>query len=224
MIVTISRSLVIRCSNSEIEAPSRVPLTVTIPSPRTRPIQSPTVIGPASLLVSRIDCVTSPVTIASVASAISAKFSSALASGSYTMSAASASGIDLVSTTRTSFVVNALSCSATGMMFLLLGNTMTCCAFTCSTASSNSAVDGFRVCPPVTTPCTPSCAKSSSRPLPLHTATTAVVTAGKPAAARCASCVAWRSATSSNRSVTRICFGRPPRSIATSMAAPMSLV
>ena len=39
-----------------------------------------------------------------------------------------------------------------------------------------------------------------------------------------ASRTACSSATSSNRSVTRICFGRPSRASATSIAAPMSLV
>jgi hypothetical protein len=148
------------------------------------PIQSPVAIGPTSLLESRTAWVTSPVRTASMASAISTAFSAASASGSYTISAASASGIVRVGTTTTVFDVRASTCSATGMMFLLLGSITTWSALTCSTTSSSSAVDGFSVWPPVTMPCTFRFENSSASPSPLHTATTAVVTGGSPAPAR----------------------------------------
>ena len=121
------------------------------------------------------------------------------------------------------------------MMFLLFGKITTCCAFMCSTASNNSAVDGFIVCPPVTTPCTFICPNNSANPSPLHTATTAQFTGGNcftaglrtgvvletpNSASRCA----CSSATSSNKSVTRILNGFPPNSNGASIAAPMSLV
>ena len=64
--------------------------------------------------------------------------------------------MDRVGTTMTVFWVSASSCWATGMMFLLFGSTTTCWALTASTAASSSAVLGFSVWPPVTTPCTPS--------------------------------------------------------------------
>ena len=110
------------------------------------------------------------------------------ASGSYTMSAASASGMVRVGTTTTVFDVSASTCSATGMMFLLFGRITTWSALTCSTVSSSSAVDGFSVWPPVTMPCTLRLAKSSASPSPLQTATTAVVTGGRPAPARVGTC------------------------------------
>ena len=90
-----------------------------------------------------------------LAEAIDRAFDSAEASGSYDTSAASASGIEHVGTTRTSFLVSALTWLATGIMFLLFGKIMTCRAFICSTAANSSAVDGFDVCPPEITPCTP---------------------------------------------------------------------
>ena len=123
-------------------------------------------IGPASLFESRTACVTSPVATDSIASPISAAFSSAGASGSYTTSAASASGIVRVGTTSTVFVVSASTCSATGMMFLLLGRITTWSALTCSTVSSSSAVDGLSVWPPVTMPCTRRLENSSASPSP----------------------------------------------------------
>ena len=75
--------------------------------------------------MARTAWVTSPVITDAAASPISAAFSAASASGSYTTSAASASGMLRVGTTMTVFVVSAASCSATGMMFLLLGSTIT---------------------------------------------------------------------------------------------------
>ena len=72
-----------------------------MPSPRTSPIQSPVVIGPDSLAASRTACVTSPVATDAAASVISSRLSSASASGSYTTSAASAAGIEVVGTTLT---------------------------------------------------------------------------------------------------------------------------
>ena len=153
------------------------------------------------------------------------------ASGSYTTSAASASGIDRVGTTTTVFVVSASTCSATGMMFLLLGRITTWSALTCSTVSSSSAVDGFIVWPPVTTPCTPSWANSSTRPSPQHTATTAVVTGGRPPPARLARGPGHRRLALGVLLVDLLeqigdpdLRGRPSRSSATSIAAPTSLV
>jgi hypothetical protein len=69
--------------------------------------------------------VTSPVATASAAADMARAFDSADASGSYDTNDASASGIEQLGTTRTSFVVNASICSATGMMFLLFGKITT---------------------------------------------------------------------------------------------------
>ena len=75
MIVSSSRSAVIKWSSSAIDAsPGDVP-TATMPSPRTMPIQSPAAIGPASLFESRMACVTSPVATLSIARSIAAKLS-----------------------------------------------------------------------------------------------------------------------------------------------------
>ncbi len=116
------------------------------------------------------------------------------------------------------------------MMFLLFGRITTRSAGHASTAASRSAVDGFIVCPPVTTRWTPRLWKMRRTPSPTETATTAVWTGSvacggsstdPPPAAP--SRTQRSSSTWSSRSVTRIFRGRPT-STAASMAAPMSSV
>ena len=130
-----------------------------------------------------------------------------------------------VATTRTVLAVWASTCPATAMMFGLLGRTTTSSAGTASTASSRSAVDGFIDWPPATTRRTPRDRKMSRTPSPLATATTAHWTdsPGSSTQLPIRSLTQACSATSSNRSVTRIVWGRPT-AIPASMAAPMSSV
>ena len=81
-------------------------------------------------------------------------------------------GIVFVGSTLTSlsFAIGP-ACSAAIIMFLLLGNTYTTFAGVFSIALKISSVDGFIVCPPLTIVSAPMSLKSSSSPLPAHTAT-----------------------------------------------------
>ena len=98
---------------------------------------------------------TSPATTLADSDAISLALSATGASGSYPISAANPSAMPRVGTTLTMREVWASTCSATGMMFLLLGRMTTWSAGTASTAARRSAVEGFIDWPPATMPCTP---------------------------------------------------------------------
>ena len=63
------------------------------------------------------------------------------------------------------------ACSAAIMMFLLLGSTNTVLAGVAIMAFKISSVDGFMVCPPLTTVSAPMSVNSSFSPSPAHTAT-----------------------------------------------------
>ena len=133
----------------------------------------------------------------------------------------------VVGTTSTRFSVRLFTCSATGMMFRLLGRTITSGAGAASTASRIWAVDGFIDWPPATIRWTPREVKIRPMPSPVATATTAVGTSsadgsGSPRA-RAASRTHRSSSTWSSRSVTRMFRGRP-QSRAASTAAPTSSV
>ena len=60
-------------------------------------------------------------------------------------------------------------CSAAMMIFLLLGSTNTFLAGVASTASSKSSVEGFMVCPPLTTLAQPRSRNRLFRPSPAAT-------------------------------------------------------
>ncbi len=83
-------------------------------------------------------------------------FSSAVASGSYSSSAAKPSWMPGVFTTKAGLAESSHACSATGTMFLLLGRITTSAPGTESTTSRIWAVDGFIDCPPATMWWTPS--------------------------------------------------------------------
>ena len=177
--------------------------------------------GPTSHAESRTARVTSPAATFAAASAMPEALTSTSASGSYAISAANPSGMPRVGTTLTDLPVVESTCSATAMMFLLLGRMTTESAGTASTASRIWAVDGFMDWPPVTTRWTPSEWKIREIPSPVAMATTAVVAgSGSGAGLSPASRTQRSSSTSSSRSVTRMREGLP-MSIAASMAAPM---
>ena len=104
---------------------------------------------------------------------MSAWLASASPSGSYSSSAANPSWMPGVGMTRTGLAAWRAACSATGMMFLLLGRMTTCSPGAASMAASRSAVDGFIDWPPLTTWWTPSDRKMRRMPSPVQTATTA---------------------------------------------------
>src|SRR5262249_10478196 len=151
--------------------------------------------------------------------------SASSALGSYSTSAASASGTLVVGTTATRLSVSASTWRATATMFLLLGSTTTESDAHASTASRIWAVDGFIDWPPATTRCTPRLVGGGGAASPTRTATTAVVTDWRFGAlvVRSATTSASRtqrsSSTCSMRSVTRMLCGRPA-SIPASTAAP----
>ncbi len=117
-------------------------VVATMPS-RESAIQSPSCTLVPSTTASRTAWVISPVRTRSRAEFIVASFSSSSALGSYSTSAARASGTLVVATTTTRLSVSASTCLATAMMFLLFGSTTTDAAEHASTASRICAVDGF---------------------------------------------------------------------------------
>ena len=115
--------------------------------------------------VSRTAWVTSPVRTRSRADVHRRLVLGESAFGSYSTSAASASGTLVVATTATCFSLSASTCLATATMFLLFGSTITQSAAHASTASRICAVDGFIDWPPATTCCTPRLVSRRRTPL-----------------------------------------------------------
>ena len=131
MTVTISRPVVTRWSSSAHAAPSSDPLTATMPSPRTSPIQSPAVIGP-----------TVAVGVAHRLGDLAGR--DRLGRLGHLCEVLVGVGLGVVDDQRgerlghrrgrhdhaPSWSSSASTCSATGMMFLLFGRTTTWSAFT----------------------------------------------------------------------------------------------
>ena len=154
---------------------------------RPMPRKSPSAIGPTSHVESRTARVTSPATTFVGRLGHASTFSSTSASGSYVEQGGEALGDPAWSARPArSSSVRPSTCSATGMMFLLLGRMHDLVGRHRLDRLEQLAVDGFIDWPPATTPCTPSEWKIRRMPSPVATATTAVVTgsAGARAASR----------------------------------------
>ena len=80
-------------------------------------------------------------------------------------------GINREGSTITLRSASLMVCSAAMMMFLLLGSTKTVLAGVACTALRISSVEGFMVCPPLTTFSTPRSWKRALMPSPAATAT-----------------------------------------------------
>ena len=106
-----------------------------------------------------------------MASSISASFTSGGSSRSAARMAEIPWGMEAVGMTMTFLSVSPAHCWAAMTIFLLLGSTITAAPADSSTARRISSVEGFMVCPPVTTRSAPSSWNRAVRPSPAQTDT-----------------------------------------------------